>query len=123
MSSEPIYTPRIAEGQSTGNKIIDFNRHRVPTAETIPTSFVDILLSNPTFQSNLKDVVEGIVFRSMFQVTSEASGSNLNPFDALLIIDLKADDLNQKDIRLLKRLSAQIEDRSSEISFADGWDE
>jgi hypothetical protein len=119
MSSEPIFAPTPIERQGTENKILDFNRYRGNRGATAASTIAGILLSDPTFQQNLKEIVEGIVFRSMFENYSETLSSVPDPFDSLLIIDLKPDAINVKDISTLEGLSSQIEDRSDEVSFLD----
>jgi hypothetical protein len=118
MSSEPILASTTTEGQGTANRILAFSRYRGTRGATAPSTVTEIL-SDPTFRQNLKEIVEGIVIRSMFERYAEALSSTPNPFDSLLIIDLKPDGINTKDVLTLERLSAQIEDRSDEIAFND----
>ncbi len=123
MSSEPISVPNVIEDQGTGSRIIDFTKYRAAGAPTFPSQMGEILLSNPSFQSDLKDIVEGMVLRSMFSLYSESLNTTASPFDSLLIIDLKPDSISSNDINTLAKLGGKIQDRSEEISFDDGWDD
>jgi hypothetical protein len=118
MSSEPVFASVINEGQGTENRILSFSRYRGNRGATAPSPSLEIL-SDPGFRQDLKEIVEGIVIRAMFERYAEARRSAPNPFDSLLILDLKPDAISSKDVLTLERLSAQIEDRSDEITFSD----
>jgi len=118
MSSEPIFASAMDEGQVTENQIIPFNRYRGSHGATASFPIFSIL-SDPTFRQDIKEIVEGMVIRAMSQRYAEALSATSNPFDSLLILDLKPDTINSRDVMTIERLSAQIIDRSDEIAFSD----
>ncbi len=119
MSSEPVFPPKPVQRQGSQNNILEFNRYRGKLGATTASYLTDVLLSDISFQQDLKEVVEGIVFRSVFERLSEALSVSASPFDSVLIIDLVPDRVNADDLSTIEELASRIEDRSDEISFAD----
>jgi hypothetical protein len=118
MSSEPIMTTVFKEKRVTGNRILQFHPVGASTAPSSGSPVADIL-TDPAFKQNLKELVEGIVIKAMFEHDATALSTATSAFDSLLIIDLPPDPVDKSSVLTLEYFSRRIEDRSMDISFTD----
>lgn len=80
------------------------------------------VFTNPVTESHLKGIIEGAVMDAWVKSHYTHLGIFDDPFDAIYISELKADNINKHDINEITQYS-NIIDISNTISFDDEWED
>lgn len=80
------------------------------------------VFTNPAIETHLKGIVEGAVMDVWVKSHLTYFGISDDPFDAIYISELKADNINNSDIEKIAQYS-NIIDLSNTISFDDEWED
>jgi hypothetical protein len=89
--------------------------------ETSRTVVGDLVPALDALPGKLKAAIETIVAEASIKQALTLTVSD-NPFDAVYISRLRADELETEDLNRLQRF-ADIVDASGSIVFNDGWDD
>jgi hypothetical protein len=83
---------------------------------------LDDVFSASALENQFKSIVEGAVMEAWLKLRLTDLGPNDDPFDAIYISELQADNINDSDIKRVLKYS-QISDISNTITFMDEWED
>ena len=88
----------------------------------IYSSLISDVLTNPSIENHLKGIIEGAVMDTWVKAHIADFGILNDPFDAIYISELRADDIHSHNIDKITQHS-NIIDLSDTISFDDEWED
>ncbi|MDD3619375.1 MAG: hypothetical protein PHX57_08300 [Desulfobulbaceae bacterium] len=95
------------------------------TSSSSGTNFEALLtdvFTNPAIENHLKGIIEGAVMDAWVKSHLTNFGKHDDPFDAIYISELKADNINSPDIEKISKY-LNIVDLSSSVTFDDEWED
>ncbi len=106
-----------------GHRIIPFRQSIRSSTSSISTDeTLNDVFSDPAAGNFLKQIVEVAVMDALIKAELANHGVSDDPFDAIYISELKADNIHVHDITKVIR-AANIRDLSDSISFDDEWED
>ncbi len=120
LSVKRSFVERTSSGTA---KVYPFPQQSNSTEFKDGSYIINTIIGNPKFESYLKDVVEGMVFKTFTTRLSSEYINKDNPFDSIYLSELLPDEIPNHNILKLKLLAQKIIDKSNDIYFDDGWDD
>ncbi|MHA1280577.1 MAG: hypothetical protein ACTSQ8_25755 [Candidatus Helarchaeota archaeon] len=80
------------------------------------------VFTNPAIETHLKGIIEGAIMDTWVKSHFTHFGKSDDPFDAIYISELKADNITSPDLEKIAKYS-NIIDLSGTISFDDEWED
>ena len=117
------YYPKQDEYTSKPTNIIPFAS--VNTSSSADPNLESLIfegLSNPEIKKHLKGIIEGAIMDAYIKTHMSKFEGIDDPFDAIYISELKADEVQKQDIERIMKYS-KITDLSHTLTFDDEWND